>query len=152
MVYKIEDISIPQFEFRGQPLSDQNSKFFLNCIINKIHEISLIEDKELGEQFLVKVFLKRIKAYDLKFNISNFFFVMSLVTFVDTPANAMILLRLCWQYWKRTRKEFLNIEDWAFIFPMGTPTQLELKKMWESQKRKDEPIGENMIDNIKYWK
>lgn len=72
------------------------------------------------------------------------------MTMCDTPGTIMILLRLCYQHYLKTGSTLLGIEDWTYMFPNGVPTDIELDTMWESQKNKNEFLG-NMIDNAQYW-
>jgi len=74
-----------------------------------------------------------------------------LMTFLDSPGKVMLLLRLCYQYHKKSGKTYLNIDDWAMIFPFGTPTEDEFNQMWESQKLYGER-PDNMVDYVEYWK
>ena len=143
-------MSIPEFTFSGEPLSDNNMGVISGFLLNRDKEEELSTDELLNKEFTTKLVLKRFEAYDLKFKITNFFLVASLTTFADNPAKIMIMLWFAFKYWKRTNKELIGIEDWCHIFPMGTPTDEELKVMWDSQKGEGEPIG-NMLDNSTYW-
>jgi len=146
-----EQRTFPEFKFNGRQLKEKESKMLLSLMLSTDNEKSLKDDEELANEFASKIILKRINAYDLKFEISNFFLIMSIVTFATSPGNLMILLRLCYQYWKKTNKSLLNVADWANIFPMGVPTNEELIQMWDSQKHQNEPLS-NMVDNVVYWK
>lgn len=149
---KENQTKIPIFGFKGEPLSKENSEYLISLFLNQKNEKSL-DQITLKDEFLSQIFLKRIKVYNLKFVISDFFFVICLLTFVRDPGKVMILLRLCYQYWKMTGKNFIGINDFAEMFPFGTPSNQELKKIWESQKRKNYKSGEsdNLLDYPELW-
>jgi hypothetical protein len=143
---------IPEFEFKGQPLTEEQSKGFIGMFLNRNKEKPLKEDDRIRDEFPTQIFLKRISAYELGFEVSNFFFAMSMMTFATNPGKIMLLLRLCYQYHKKTRKTMLGINEWGEMFPWGTPTEEEMESMWDSQKKMGEPVGGNMLDNPKYWR
>lgn len=144
--------SIPEFEFKGEPLSSENSEMFLNLILSKEKEVPL-HASTIAEDQISKIFLLRIKTYDLKFMVTDFFFSFCVWLFIDRPGRLMILLRLCYQYWRDTEKELIGIEDFAQMFPFGTPTEVELKEMWYSQKFPDRPSleSDNLLDYPELW-
>jgi len=142
---------IPEFQFKGQPLTDQNMQRMLSLYMSRDKEVPIEQDKELAELFPVKVLIKRIAGYGLPFNVTNFFFLMSMVTFTEgNPGKIMMLLWLSNRHYQKTGVKLLGIHEWADIFPMGTPTGEECRKFWDSQKKVDEPLG-NMLDNPNYW-
>ena len=149
-----DQIEIKNFTFKGRHLVEEESKALIGLImVTKKHdiEVPLNEDTESSDWFPSKVFLKRIEAYKLPFQVSNLFFAMSIATWVNTPACVMILLRLVYQQWKETGKTYFTIDDWAgTFFPIGVPTEDEQNVWWESQKSSGE-FCVNMIDNSKYW-
>lgn len=143
--------NIPTFEFKGQKLTNENIMTLMG-LLNNSGEVPLEKDIQLASIFLPKIFLVRIKGYGLKFNVSNYFMAMSILTFVDNPGKTMLLLRLAYQYWKKTNKEYLSIKEWCEIFPWGTPTEEELKQMWDSQKCSREGFGsDNLLDKAELW-
>jgi len=147
----MEDTKVfPKFVFKGEPLSKENLLLVINLLMLKDKEVPLDQtEKEMLDSFPVQIFLKRIKAYKLPFTITDFFFSISIMTMCDTPGVLMILLRLCYQYYLKTGKTLLGIEDWAFMFSESIPTASELDIMWESQKR--DSLIDNMVDDVQYW-
>jgi hypothetical protein len=140
---------IPEFKFKGEPLSRKESEQLLVMIMNKNKEKDISENKDLSEVFTVKIFLKRKDAFNLPFSITDFFVGMS-SKFLGKPGTAITLLWLCFCYYKKTGKRLLDINDWCLMFPWGLPTDKELEAFWDSQKGPEEPLG-NMIDNPEYW-
>jgi len=145
-------MSIPEFTFRGTPLTTETMMNITGLIMNSGKEQPLNEAQDLKGEFAAEMILKRIKAYELKFTISDFFLVASLTTFANNPVKLMIMLWLAFQYHKKTGKDFLGIQEWCEIFPVGTPNETEMQDMWESQKT-ESPSGSlvNMLDNVANW-
>lgn len=143
-------MSVPEFKFKGQPLSQESMALIGKLIISAEQEVELEKDETLKNEFLRNLIVKRFEVYDLKFKITNFFFIASLITFVANPGKAMIMLWLAFNYWKKTNKEVLGIKEWCEVFAWGTPSEEELLIMWDSQKAPKEPSG-NMLDNKNYW-
>lgn len=145
---------IPEFVFTGKPLEEKDCgilmQFFFAAQAGKEGKLT-DAPPEIAKTMPVQIFLKRLEVYGLKFSVSEFFMCMSMLTMVRTPGDTMILLRLCYQYWKKTGKEFLTVADWCEMFPMGTPTEEERRVMWDSQKDANQPLG-NMVDNMEFWK
>ena len=141
-------MSIPEFEFKGAPLTEETTGTITSFILNPESEKELSEDELLKDSFYMQMILKRFEAYNLKYKITNFFFVSSLSTFVDSPAKVMLLLWLTHQYWKKAGKELMGIGEWCGMFPMGAPTDDELHVMWDSQKDSEH---NNMLDDPQYW-
>ena len=144
--------TIPEFTFKGEQFSEENSKNFLQLLLNAKKEISL-KESEIKSERSAQIFLERIEVYRLKFVVSDFFFIMCMMTFVKSPGHIMILLRLCYQYWEKTDKDFIGINEFAEIFSYGTPTDKELETMWDSQKYFErEPGGsDNLLDYYISW-
>lgn len=141
--------NFPTFTFIGQPLTKEQSHYFISLVLNKSKELPLKHSQpDLKNIPLSQILLKRIEHYPLPFEITDFFMLISILTFVNSPGNIMILLRLCYQYFKKTNKSLLNIEDWSNIFPFGYPTTQELNQMWLSQKL---PNNNNMVDYPELW-
>lgn len=138
---------IPKFEFKGKPLTQKQAKLFVTLLFKKDTE-EPINISSLKNEFSAKILIKRIEVYKLKFNISDMFLIMSIETFIDNPAKLIILLRLCYQHWQKTNQTFLNINEWANIFPWGIPTEQELHNMWKSQKH---PEYNNLLDYPFSW-
>lgn len=150
------DNKIPEFIFKGRLLDKYEVGCFLQLqlMLKKKSdvEIALIDDKEISNDFGSQILLKRIESYNLPFMISNLFYIMSVETWVKNPGKVMMLLRLLYQEWKKSGKQYFNLEDWTLIFfPYGVPTDEEQEKWWDSQKSFDEPLG-NMVDNSSYWR
>ena len=143
-------MSIPEFKFKGETLNEEAFRTLAGCLSNSSHEKPLPEEEGLSSDFSTQMILKRIEAYGLKFQITNFFLVLSVLSFCDNPAKLMITLWLANKYHKDTGKDLLTAEDWAEMFPMGTPTDEECHTFWDSQKADGEPLG-NMLDNGNYW-
>lgn len=147
-------MSIPDFKFVGEPLTVENMKVITGFIVNSDDEVPHQEDGVFQEdktlQFYSGMVQKRIEAYGLKFQLTNFYLLSSILTFAKSPGLIMIGLWQAHQYSKRTGKSLLGIADWCHIYPMGTPTEEECNTFWDSQKADGEPLG-NMLDNVKYW-
>lgn len=144
---------VPEFRFKGEPFSVENSKQFIRLLLAKNNEIPMAES-EVAEDPIGQMFLKRIDHYKLKFTVTDFFFAFSAISFIDRPGKIMIFLRLCFQYWRDTGKKLIGIEDFAMIFPNGTPTDDELRTMWKSQKYFDRPsnsFSDNILDYPESW-
>jgi hypothetical protein len=151
------DKTIPEFKFQGQPLSEEQTKDLQGILSflkmgKGVMEIPFDQDEDFKNEFIGKMVAKRLEAYQLPFTMSNLFLGMSVHTWVNNPGKIMMLLRLAYQEWKDTGKEYFTIEDWASsFFPMGTPTEEEQSQWWNSQKDPESPLG-NMVDNPEYWK
>jgi hypothetical protein len=143
-------MSIPEFKFKGEPLTDEGMKTLTSLLMSTSNEKPLNEEEGLSTDFSAQMLLKRIEAYGLKFQISNFFLVASVLTFCNNPAKLMILLWEAHKYSKKSGKNLLTAEDWCHMFPDGPPTDDECHAFWDSQKAEGEPLG-NMLDNAKYW-
>jgi len=144
---------VPEFKFKGEPLSEEYSKNFLKLLMAKKNERPLAES-EVTKDFLAQIFLKRIEGYELKFTVTDFFFAFSTMIAFNNPGKVMILLRLCYQYWRDENEALIGIENFAQIFPWGAPTDEELKKMWDSQKYFDRPsdhLNDNLLDYYDSW-
>ena len=144
---------VPEFKFKGEPLSEEYSKNFLKLLMAKKNERPLAESK-LAKDFLAQIFLKRIEGYELKFTVTDFFFAFSATIAFNNPGKVMILLRLCYQYWRDESETLIGIEYFAQIFPWGAPTDGELKEMWYSQKYNDRPsdsLNDNLLDYPELW-
>lgn len=143
--------TIPEFTFKGELLKKENMELMASLFLNKSKERHL-DKSEISDEFLAQIILKRIEVYSLKFTITDFFFIMCLSTFAVNPGKIMILLRLCYQYWLQTKKELLGIEDFGNMFPWGTPSEEELKEMWDSQKYYERKTGsDNLLDYVENW-
>ena len=121
--------------------------------MGKNRETSLNES-EYSKDGASQMFLKRIKLYDLKFMVTDLFFAICIKIFIDRPAKIMMLLRLCYQYWRDYGGTLLNIETFCLMFPNGTPSDDELRVMWKSQKYLDRPadcFSDNLLDYAESW-
>ena len=150
--YKGESMNqIPEFSFEGRPLTQEESAFFIKLSLNADKEKNL-KESSINKEFLAQVLLKRIQGYNLKFEISDFFFIISVLCFANNPGKIMILLRLCFQYWLKTERSFLGISEWVDIFPSGVPTEKELEQMWDSQKFSEAGVmTDNLVDCPSLW-
>lgn len=147
---------IPEFEFQGQPLDKENTGRLLSLVMLGMQgvDVPMEEDGNIADLFLTKVASKRIKAYGLPFNLSNLFFVASVMTFVTTPGMVMGLLWLAKRYADRTQKTLLKIEDWCEIFPFGTPREEDQETWWDAQKvtwDRKSLESDNMVDYPSLW-
>ncbi len=145
--------SVPEFKFKGVPLCDENVKLLRDLIMNKSKEKPLNES-ELSKDGASQIFLKRIKVYDLKFMVTDFFFAICMEIFINNPAKIIMLLKLCYQYWRDHGTTILNIETFCKMFPFGTPSDDELKVMWVYQKWPDHPddcFSDNLLDYPESW-
>jgi len=144
---------IPEFIFTGQSLSKENSELYIKLLLYGREKEAPLGESSIATDSISQIFLKRIKGYKLKFTVTDLFFGFCVELFVDSPGILMILLRLCYQYWRNTGQELIGVEDFAYIFPCGTPNKDELKEMWESQKYRDHPAlsSDNLLDYPELW-
>jgi len=113
-------------------------------------EKPLDQDEKMMSQLPAKILASRIESYNLPFSMSNLFLGMSLITFVDRPGIAMILLRLMYDHHKKHGTKFFDIGIWGTeMFPMGVPTEESLNEMWDSQKCDLSP--DNLLDYPENW-
>jgi len=138
-----------------RPLTQEESERFMKMYLCKEDmEKPLGDDAEAREMFLAKILLKRIEAYKLRFKMTNFFFLASVVTFADNPGKAMLLLRECYNHNKKYGNDLFDIDTWAHMFPDGVPTEESMSKAWDLQKC--EPGGwaetDNTLDKPDTWK
>ena len=146
-------LPIPEFSFKGKQLTEEQCQIFLGLVMAKEKEIPLGES-EIASDFGAKILLKRLECYNLPFVITDFFYGMSTITFVDRPGVVMILLRLCWQEWKKNGTDYFGIEIWANkMFPWGVPENKELETMWDSQKGFACGLEkmDNLLDSPEAW-
>ena len=141
---------IPEFKYKGEPLNAESIKLVTAMLLNRDKEEEASKDTVLKDTFFMQMIRKRIEAYSLPFKLSNFFIGASLMSFVDSPAKVMILLWLSHMHAKKTGTDYLDIKEWCMLFPMGTPSDEELRIMWDSQKCPNSPLG-NMLDDYKNW-
>jgi len=144
---------IPEFKFKGQPLSEKNSELFMRAFLTKEKEVPFQKNEDLSKEFLCRIIEKRMEAYKLSFILTDLFIIMSIITWVDSPAKTVCLLYMAFKYHKKTGKDILDIEAWANMFPWGTPTEEEFQKWWLSQKYEDKenPMKDNLIDDFNLW-
>lgn len=144
---------LPDFLFKGQPLTREQSGHFMSLYMNKESEEAL-QDSKLANEFLSQVLLKRVRALELPFTFTDFFLIMSIDCFVDRPGMIIILLRLCYQLWKDKGVTHFGIDQWAIMFPFGCPSAQDLDKYWDSQKfvERKSPASDNLLDYSCFWK
>lgn len=143
-------MKIPEFTFEPKPLDEAASENIFSLLIKRDAETPL-ESSDLAKEFLAQVLLKRVVAYGLPFKFTDFFFIASIVTFVDNPGKIMALLRLCWQHWRDTNNTNFNLNYWVSeMFPWGIPSDSEIQKWWDSQKSPGAPLG-NLVDDASLW-
>ena len=145
-------MGLVEISFKGSPLNQEQSNNFLHLLMAPEKERPL-EDSEIRNEFLAQILLKRIDAYNLPFIITDYFFVMSVSTFVDRPGLAILLLRLCWQEWKKNGTTKFDLNIWGTkLFPFGVPTEEELEAMWDSQKGFNNNSNvDNLLDLSDNW-
>lgn len=147
---------LKDFEFMGRRLTEEEMRQILGMHLHSTSERLLEDSPSLADQFLAKILIKRLQAYSLPFTITDLFFVASLLTFVDRPGLVMILLRLCYQCWKRTGQTRFGIESWSVeLFPFGVPTEQDCETYWESQKGSWGVGGighDNLLDDPENWR
>lgn len=145
-------MEFPKLTFEGRKLNSEETekvaRILLSAQNHPVIEMPLAYDSSLREEFLAQVFLKRVTGYQLHFNITNVFFLLSMICFLNSPGKVMLLLRMCFEYAEEHHKTLLNASDWVYMFPWGVPSEEEWEQMWDSQKQD----GLNMVDNIMYWK
>lgn len=150
---------IPEFNFKGAPMSQEGTEMLVKALMNKDSDkIALEKEPLLAGSFAAQIILKRIEAYKLPFKISTFFFAAaSMLLPVETPADCMILLWLCHQHNKKNGRMFIDVNEFCYIFPMGCPTESEKHAWWDSQKipydeRPTGTIMDNRVDIAELWK
>lgn len=142
-----ETVIVPEFKFTPKQLTDEQSKNFISLYMSRQNEKLIQEAEELKGDFGAKVLIKRLEAYELPFEITDFFYVASVMTFIDRVGVVVIMLRLCWQEWKKMGRTRFDIQAWGeTMFPMGVPGEEDLEKMWDSQK--GHALGFDNIDNV----
>lgn len=151
-----EGAKIPEFKFKGVPLTQEQTELVFSLIVNSKgeSEVDVSLDENINSTFLAEVAIKRMRAYNLPFKITNYFFVASVITFMNTPGMVMGMLWIAKCYADRTKKDNLTIQDWCELFPWGAPTQEECDTWWDSQKVTWERHGvesDNMVDYLELW-
>jgi hypothetical protein len=139
-----------KFEFRGKPLTEEQIEILMKLTLSTHKDAPLGEDKNniIHQNFISQIVTKRIEAYKLPFNLTEFFLLMSLSTWVTSPGRAMIMLAICQEYVANHDKKLLGIIEWVGIFPFGVPTDEEFDKMWDGQKVN----GSNLVDDQNFFK
>lgn len=150
--------SIPKFEFTGSPLDPEKTMMLMGLIVATKSpdnpEVPMEKDGNLMDMFLAKVAEARIRVYPLPFNITNFFFAASMITFMNTPGMVMGMLWLAKCYAEKTGKKVLTVGDWCEMFPVGTPTPEECERWWDAQKvtwERKSLESDNMVDYPELW-
>jgi len=149
---------IPEFQFRGSPLSEDNTVRLLDMALTTLNkpelEKPIEQDEVLKTVFGAQIAVKRISVWELPFNISNFFFIASVMTFVNSPGMVVAMLWLAKCYAEKNKKTYLNLSDWCELFPAGTPTEQECSDWWDSQKIPFEErttTNDNLVDVRELW-
>jgi len=150
---------LQEFKFKGRVLTPEESKRLIDLVMfaNNGNEQDLAQDSEINKTLLAQIMLKRIGAFKMPFAISNLCFVMSLLTFMDRPAVAIILLWIIKCFCHKQSKPdgyLVTIEDWcSHLFPMGVPTPEELMKWWDGQKIIPDSgsMNDNAADVMEAW-
>lgn len=137
------------FKLETRPLIETESGQLLQMIIFAKNggEKELKDEEHFKDDFLAQVAVKRIEVMKIV-NVSNLFFNISLITFMNRVAVTVMLLWLANNYAKKINKNYLTIDDWCQMFPLGVPTDDSLHKFWKSQKMSD---GKNYIDTGDAW-
>lgn len=152
-----ETAAIPEFKFVGQPLSKQNTETLMGLVMASFNagaEKPMEQDTVLMDMFLAKVAEKRIQFYPLPFNITNFFFAASVLTFVNTPGMVMGMLWIAKCHADKFGKKLLTVSDWCEIFPRGAPTDKECEEWWDAQKvpwKGSSGESDNLVDYPYLW-
>ena len=150
-----EEAKIPEFTFVGKPLNKEQTSMLMQLIMASMGkgEKDLADEETLNSVFLAQIAIKRIAAYGLP-KITAPFFMASLITFANTPGMIMGMLWLAKCYSDKVGKKRLTVQDWCEMFPVGTPTEEECEKWWDSQKITWERKGmesDNTVDYPELW-
>lgn len=143
---------IPLIEFDPVKLTEDQTKKLFGLLLNKDKEkdIEALDD-ELSRSFFCQILIKRVHGYNLPFRFTNFFILASMLTFVNNPGKVMFLLRICYQYWKKTGCFDFNLDTWSRdIFPFGVPSEEYYNFWWDNQKYPGAPLG-NLVDIASFW-
>jgi len=140
---------LQDFKFKGQPLTQKAMETFINLMLSKDKEVSLRNSApEIKNTFPAGLLLKRMEAYKLPYEISDFFLCMCLMTWADRAGWFVLLLYICHRQWQKKGIKWFGIEQFAELFPWGGPTKEECETFWDSQKG---PKGESLIDDPAIW-
>jgi hypothetical protein len=136
---------IPKFEFKGQPLTKEQTDIFIKlsfCTDEKYFE----DDQELMQYPIFKIISSKNKSFELNLKISNILIVALEDFFIKgNPGKAMGIL---WILYCNYNGEMITFKDAFFrIFPYGLPTHQEFEIWWDSQKCN----RGKMVDLKNYW-
>lgn len=140
----IEKIFCEEFtKLKPVPLTDSQSEVLINLILDK-EKINAIEIEE--KPFLYQLLEKRIeKLHNYKIEVSAMIYLTSIL---KSPGNVVMY---CWylQYQSKIKNiKTFTIDDLVNIFPIGFPSNDELKKVWDMQKiiRPSMEYSDNLLD------
>jgi len=152
---------IPKVEFTPVPLTREQTEEFLQLCLNPDKDKPLDEVPELCRNVVASAFLVKQHGFELPYKISAYFFLMSALTIADRPGIAVMILWMAHEYNRHRGKKLLGLPEWVDIFPMGVPTDHDMKKWWDSQKltfeerkekMKEWPMAsDNLVDYKELW-
>lgn len=151
---KLKLPEVPEINFQNDDfvhLSEEQAKLLVQLGFNLDKE-KPIEESELSREFVPQMLSKRLAAYNLPFSFTDLFLLASMVTWVTNPGKVMILLRMCYQLYKKKGTACFNLDVWCKeLFPGGVPSDKALQEYWDSQKHPEAPLG-NLLDLEDNWK
>ena len=134
---------------------DEEEMMILTNLLFSDKEKLLQEDKDLQvDDPLSGLFQARLEGAKLPFKVTNNSILFCRISFVESPGNLIILLRILYEVKKNIPAiRTFDIKTLAqVVFPCGVPTKEGLSKMWESQKFHDPNVtGDNLLDIKEYW-
>ena len=168
-------------DFTPVQLGEESCKLLMQfSIVKKETELRFESDNDNNldsvipneMRFLILILLKRIKHLNLPFIVTDYFILMSIVSFADNPGKIMILLRMMYDHYrnnphlianqgKRIVRDdgkdvmIFNHDKWCMdMFPNGVPAEKDLNRIWDNQKVKEfdtRNLTDNMLDNSSNW-
>lgn len=137
----IEEEFCKKFELLERyQMNDELSKLMITLILTNIKQAP----KELEEEFLYKVILKRME-YCFTFVIEDYRLIVFLMYLTQNPGKAVMYLTYL-QYWcKKSNTKEIDFNIFCErIFSFGFPSNRDLDKLWEDCKVNTKP--DNLLD------
>ncbi len=121
---------------------DEETRMLMALLLSEKNSINIPEKEK---PFLYAVIEKRV-THCFTIQITDSRLLLFLAFIAKSPGVAILYLWYL-QYWcfnSNIRK--LDLETFCEIFPMGFPTDLELRRIWNSQKVDREAGSDNLVD------
>jgi hypothetical protein len=134
--------------FEKVALDEFESESLIKLILFERSE-TILESSPIKEEFLSRIVIKRIEAFKLPFALTGSFMLMSMLTFVHVPGEAIMMLWLCNQMYKKHKCSLFNINIWCAMFPDGYPSKNQMDIWWLEQKDQQ---NQNILDKLEAWK